>query len=121
MLPVDDGSDKDNRTKSYFKGCITAIEESNPGYKFNFDERTLDNKLVGIIFRDEEYDYNGYKGMTSKPFIMTDIHRILQNDFNFPAPSQVPLPGANMQSNTVAPPPQQPKYEAFDTDDDLPF
>ena len=46
---------KDGTTSPYFKGLITAIEESNPGYTFNFDERLLANKKVGLVFRDEEY------------------------------------------------------------------
>ncbi len=39
----------------YFKGFITSVEESNPGYKWNWDERTLANKKIGGIFRREEY------------------------------------------------------------------
>jgi hypothetical protein len=44
---------------NYFKGDIKAIEESNPGYTFNFDERTLTRKLVGANLREEEYASGG--------------------------------------------------------------
>lgn len=48
---------KDNSTNPFFKGVITAIEESNPGYAFTatWDERTLIDKPVGVLFREEEY------------------------------------------------------------------
>lgn len=43
---------------AYFKGMIKAIEESNSGYKFNFDENTLKRKLVGAMLQEKRY-YNG--------------------------------------------------------------
>lgn len=41
----------------YFKGMIKAIEESNSGYVFNFDENTLKGKFVGAMLREKRY-YN---------------------------------------------------------------
>ena len=43
----------------YFKGDIKAIEESNAGFKFNFDENTLKNKLVGCMLGEKEYTSDG--------------------------------------------------------------
>jgi len=40
---------------NYLKGDIQAIEKSNPGFIFNFDEKTLVRKLVGAALREEEY------------------------------------------------------------------
>jgi len=40
----------------YFKGFITAIENSNPSYKWNWDEKTLVGKLFGGVFGEEEYE-----------------------------------------------------------------
>lgn len=54
-VPKDDGSEKDNKAKSFFKGMISAIEKSNPGYTWNWDERSLHGKKVGAIFGQEEY------------------------------------------------------------------
>ena len=39
----------------YFKGMITAIEESNQGFVFNFDEKTLTRKLVGAMLQEKHY------------------------------------------------------------------
>ena len=41
-----------------FKGLIKAVEESNSGYAWNWDERTLKGRQVGMIFREEEYEAN---------------------------------------------------------------
>ena len=55
FLPKDDGTDNDERTKSSFKGLTTAFEHSNPGYTWNWEETSLVGKLVGLLFRNEEW------------------------------------------------------------------
>lgn len=39
-----------------FKAVIEAIEASNPGYKFNMDEKSLKDKVFGGVMREEEYE-----------------------------------------------------------------
>jgi hypothetical protein len=39
----------------YFKGFIVAIESSNPGFKWAWDEQKLVGKLFGGVFGQEEY------------------------------------------------------------------
>ena len=41
---------------AYFKGFITCVENSNPGYKWNWDETTLKGKKVCGVFQYEEYE-----------------------------------------------------------------
>lgn len=41
--------------KGFFKGFITAVENSNPGYKWNWNEQSLKGKKIGIVLREEEY------------------------------------------------------------------
>jgi len=43
----------------FFKAFITAVEKSNPGYKWNWDEKTLNDKFCAVAFRDEEYLKDG--------------------------------------------------------------
>lgn len=38
-----------------FKGFTTAVENSNPGYKWNFDEKTLIGKKLCGVFALEQY------------------------------------------------------------------
>ena len=47
--------DKDGNCSPYFKGMISAIEESNDRYKFDFNEKTLIGKKFGGVFGEEEY------------------------------------------------------------------
>ena len=49
---------------SFFKGFITIVENSNVGYKWNWEESTLrDKKLVGV-FQYEEYEkQDGTRGI----------------------------------------------------------
>lgn len=51
----------------FFKGLMTSIEKSNPGYRWNWDERTLVGKFVGGIFQREEFETSdGQKKMATK-------------------------------------------------------
>ena len=40
---------------SYFKGFITCVENSNVGYTWNWDEKTLKGKKICGVFQYEEY------------------------------------------------------------------
>lgn len=44
-----------------FKGFTTAVEESNKGFKWDFDEKKLINKKFGVVIGDEEYLGNNGK------------------------------------------------------------
>lgn len=48
--PRDDGSEKDGWTKKAFGGWINAFEDSNKGYKWDWDENKWKGLLVGIVF-----------------------------------------------------------------------
>lgn len=41
---------------AYFKGFITSVENSNTGYKWNWDETTLKGKKICGVFQYEEYE-----------------------------------------------------------------
>ena len=58
--PKNDGSEKDSWTKKTFDTCLAAIEDSNPGFRFDgVHEETLKGKIVGgIVFR-EDYEKDG--------------------------------------------------------------
>lgn len=99
-LPVNDGSDKDEFTKSILKGFITAVEESNRGYTWNWDERTLVKKEIGVLFRNEEWEWNGKSGWTAKPFRAISVDSVA--DGNFTVPKDKPL------KNKVEPAPTYP-------------
>lgn len=41
---------------SYFKGFITCVENSNVGYKWNWEEETLKGKKICGVYQYEEYE-----------------------------------------------------------------
>lgn len=49
-VPSDDGSEKDGWTKKTFAGWTDSIEQSNPGYTWDWDEKKWKGKTVGIVF-----------------------------------------------------------------------
>ena len=56
-------------TNPKFKGLITSVEASNENFKFDFDEQTLVNKRVGLVFREEEFEgIDGQVHTSTKPF-----------------------------------------------------
>lgn len=49
---------------AYFKGFITCVENSNVGYTWNWDEKTLVGKKICGVFQYEEYEkQNGTKAV----------------------------------------------------------
>jgi len=61
----------------YFKGFITAIENSNSGFKFDFDEQKLVGKLFGGVFGQEEYENsNGEVKLSTKCVQVRSVEKI---------------------------------------------
>lgn len=99
-----------------FKTMIANIEESNPGYHWDWDETKLKGKLIGVIFGEKEF-------MTEKGdvTIVTECRGIRSVDCikngNFKIPALKTLDGAPSvtKSNTSS------LDSMLDGDDDLPF
>lgn len=83
-LPKDDGSEKDELTKSIFKGMVTSFENSNLGYAWDWNEKTLEKKLIGIVFRNEEWEYNGKTGWAVRPFRAVSVESVRTDNFTIP-------------------------------------
>jgi hypothetical protein len=95
----------------YFKGFITAIEQSNTGFKWDWDEQKLKNKLFGGIFGEEEYKGNDGKVHTSvKLQWIRSVDKIRSGDFKVPEVKK--LAGGNAFKGNMSP---------IDEDDTLPF
>lgn len=114
-LPKDDGSDKDEWTKSNLKALTDAIEDSNNGYHWDWDEKGLKGKTVGCLFRREQWAMDGREGWIVRPFRPVPVSYIEEGDFKVPADK--PLKG-----NQAAQVQTQPANAAgLLDDDDLPF
>jgi len=49
-LPKDDGTEQDGWTKNTFAKWTNSLEDSNDGYKWDWDEKKWKNKLIGLVF-----------------------------------------------------------------------
>lgn len=66
--------DREGSCNPFFKGLITSIEESNPNFKWNWEESTLKGKKFGAIMGREEFLTNdGQKKMATKVFYIRSI------------------------------------------------
>lgn len=97
FLPKNDGSDKDEGAKSLLKGLTTAVEESNRGYTWNWEEKSLAGKEIGILMRNEEWEYNGKHGWAVRPFRAISVDSIA--DGTFKLPKDKPLKGRETASS----------------------
>lgn len=136
FLPRNDGSEKDEWTKSTLKGFCTAVEKSNPGYQWNWDEASLKGKNIGILFRNEEWAYNGKTGWAVRPFRALSVDTVRSGDYKIPddkplssAPASGSFPAPNNYGGFGVPAQsyQQPSnngFPAFDgmaDNDNVPF
>ena len=83
-LPKEDGTEQDGWTMRRMKTDLTAIEDSNPGYHWNWDEASLAGKLVGIVFQEREWEFNGQQGVTAQPHSMKSAEDIRAGKFKLP-------------------------------------
>jgi len=73
----------------FFKGFITAIENSNPGYHWDWDEQKLKGKLFGGVFGEEEYEIRqgkraGEIGTSVKCMWVRSAEQIRSGNFTVP-------------------------------------
>lgn len=108
QIPLDDESDV--YTVRRLKTAITAIEHSNEGYEFDWNEKSFIGKTVGILFRNKEYSWQGREGFWTEPFLFISADRVRSGDFEIP------------RDKLLEPkqPETRPAFEAI-KDDDIPF
>lgn len=128
----------EGKSTPFFKGAITAIEDSNDGFHFDFDETKLKGKLIGLGIRREEFESADGARWTSKPYAFCDIKKVIAGEM--PVPKDKPLNTTSVRTQSYAPPsyippgyttpaasstqtaaPAYPKLEELGDDEDLPF
>ena len=71
---------------SMFKGFTNAVEKSNKGYQWNFDEKTLVNKVVGLIIADEQYqNQKGQVRVRNYVAAVRSVETIEKGEYEIPA------------------------------------
>lgn len=84
MLPETDSPDDMGMRR--LKTAIKMIEESNPGYVWDWNEVALRGKKVGTLWRREEYidERNGNSHWTTRICALVPADKIRQGDFQMP-------------------------------------
>ena len=86
-VPKDDGTDEDEWTQRRFKTIMVNFEESNSGYHWDWDEKTLKGKLIGALFNNKEYDFNGRHGFYTNCHSLVSVEKIRSGKFKIPQDS----------------------------------
>lgn len=109
--PKDDGSEKDGWTKRTFGNAIWSIENSNQGYHWDWNETGLKGKLVGVLYRNREWEKDGNSGWTTECCALTSVDDIRNGKFK--QPKDKPLKKATNSTPGFT--------ELSDDDGELPF
>lgn len=112
-MPKEDGSEQDEWTKSRFKSFIEAVEDSNPGFHWDWDESKLRGKKIGCLFRFEEWEYNGKTGKKAQPFKAVSVEKIKSGNFKIPKEKL-------LEKNASEPTAPTPEFRDI-PDEDVPF
>lgn len=87
----------------YFKGLIKCVEESNPGYSWNWQESTLAGRMIGVIFREEEYEaQDGTVKTIIRPAFIRSVARIREG-VDVPEIKRMNLKAGHAQAKGFAP------------------
>lgn len=115
------------------KGFTVAVEKSNSGYVWNFDEKSLKGKIVGLVLGEEEF-VNSVGKLRTRTYVesVRSVDSIRNGDFTIPAlktldPNKVanakkeepfldPFSDSPSQTETAAP-----EANPFDDSDSNPF
>lgn len=84
-VPKDDGSEADSWAKRRFKTFTTALEDSNPGYHFDWDEAKFKGKLFGGLFHEREFEkQDGTVGTFVTVGGVCSVDKIRSGDYKLP-------------------------------------
>ena len=70
--------------KRTFGNAIWAIEESNSGYHWDWNESALKGKMVGVLFRNYEYDVDGRQGWSTEACTFVSVEDVRTGNFKHP-------------------------------------
>ena len=100
--------------KRAFGNAIWAIEESNPSFRWAWDENALKGKMVGVLFRNYEYDIDGKQGWSTECCTFVSVEDVRTG--NFKQPKDKPLKRKESYSSN-----QFSEMVEIDSTEDLPF
>ena len=109
------GGEYDDNSKKRMKTTLKRIKEGNNlnvDFSKEWDVAVLKGAKIGMIFRDQEYDYKGYHGFTAQPYSVISLEDLREGKFTIPQPQRLNGSGTAAAGGDFADLP---------TDEDLPF
>lgn len=86
-LPKDDGTEQDEWTQRSLKALVEAFEDSNPSYHWDWENpASLKDKAIGVLFRNEEWAFEGRSGWKAQPFKGIAVEKVRGGKFKLPSP-----------------------------------
>lgn len=113
-----DGGQYDDNKKRRMKTALKLIKEENHlnvDFSREWDGAALKGARIGMIFRSQEYDYQGKRGFAAQPFTLISLENLREGNFTIPEPKT--LSGASQPSYAGNPA----GFAEIPADDDLPF
>jgi hypothetical protein len=98
-----------------FKHFINCVEASNPNYKWDWNEKGLEHKYLGVVLGEEEYKKND--GTLGVKLVVKDIKTVEQiatGDFKVPPIKRLTAEAKPFVMDNS-------NFEELANDDDLPF
>lgn len=83
-VPKDDGSESDKWSKRAFNNAMWAVEESNFGYHWDWNETGLKGKIIGVLYRKKQWEMNGNNGWTTECCALDSVDNIRKGKFKIP-------------------------------------
>ena len=115
-VPSDDGSDYDAFLKRKFKTNIIAVEDSNTGYRWDWDEKKLKGKKIGLLLQNKEWEFGNKTGWTAQPYGFISVENVREGKFKIPKDKPLKKDDSAPQTSSTTPA----DIEEIG-DDDLPF
>lgn len=89
-VPAEDGSEADGYRIRTFNTAMVAIEESNPGYLWDWNEKALKGKTIGVVFNEKEFKSTDGRIISfTQPKRLTSVQSV--KDGTFYVPKDEPL------------------------------
>lgn len=84
-VPKDDGSERDEWTKTAFARWTNAFEDSNKGYVWDWDEKKWKGKMIGLIYGEVGTVIDGKPIEYTECRFPESVEKVRSGDFKIPA------------------------------------
>lgn len=115
-LNYPNGGQYDESNEKRIKTTLERIKQSNNlniDFSKEWDGAKLKGCKAGMVFREQEYNYNGSKGMTTQPYQIITLENLKEGKLQIPSPKYLNGSAPNAAASTDT--------EELPLDDDLPF